>query len=245
MNNNQTLEKMKQMRLFGMHDCFRNAVETGVIHDYTAEEFIAHLIEAEDEERNGRKTQRLIKNAHFRFIAQLEDISYTAERNLTKKQIAKISELRWLERGENIIITGLTGTGKTFLSSAIGLKACLNGYRVEYFPMNKLFHMMKFAKSCGNYLTMFQKLVKKDLIIIDDFGLEIMDKESRMSFFEILEERSERKSMVISSQIPVENWYDIIGEKTLADAICDRLISSSQFIDLKGESMRRNKREKS
>ena len=104
---------------------------------------------------------------------------------------------------------------------------------------------MKYAKSCGNYLKEFEKLIKKDLIIIDDFGLEILDKESRMSLFEILEERTNKKPMIISSQLPVENWYDIIGEKTLADAICDRLISNSQIINLKGESMRKIKRKES
>jgi DNA replication protein DnaC len=109
----------------------------------------------------------------------------------------------------------------------------------------ELFYKLKYAKSCGNYLKEFEKIIKKDLLIIDDFGLEIMDKESRISLFEILEERTEKKSIIISSQIPVENWYDIIGDKTIADAICDRLITNAQFINLKGDSMRRNKYKKS
>ena len=115
----------------------------------------------------------------------------------------------------------------------------MHNYRVAYYNSNKLFYQLKYAKSCGNYLKEFEKLIKKDLIIIDDFGLEILDKDSRMSLFEILEERTEKKSMIISSQLPVENWYDIIGEKTMADAICDRLISNSHHIALKGDSMRR------
>jgi DNA replication protein DnaC len=241
-NNEQTLEKMKNLRLFGMHESFLNALETGMIHDFKADEFTAHLIEAEYEEKVDRKIRRLIKNARFKFIAQIEDIIYSAERNLNKSQILKLCELKWLLKGENLIITGFTGTGKTFLSSAIGLRACMNGYTVGCINSNTLFYRLKYAKSCGNYLKEFEKIIKKDLIILDDFGLEILDKESRISLFEIMEERTEKKAMIISSQIPVENWYDIIGEKTIADAICDRIISNAHFINLKGESMRKNKK---
>jgi DNA replication protein DnaC len=157
MNNTQTLEKMKELRLFGMLDSFSNALETGMIYDFKADEFVAHLIEAEYDNRCERRTQRLIKNANFRFISQLEDIEYKAGRNLIKKQILKISELRWLKNGENIIITGYTGTGKTFVSCAIGLKVCMNGYKTEYYNANKLFYKLKYAKSCGNYLKEFEK----------------------------------------------------------------------------------------
>jgi len=245
MNNQQTLEKMKHLRLFGMHESFTNALETGLIHDFKADEFAAHLVEAEYEDKNDRKIHRLVKNARFRSMAHIEDILYGAERNLNKREILKICELKWITKGGNIIITGLTGTGKTFLSNAIGMQACMNGYTVEYMNTNALFYRMKYAKSCGNYLKEFKKVTKKDLIIIDDFGLEILDKESRITLFEILEERNERKSMLISSQIPAENWYDIIGDKTIADAICDRIISNAQFINLKGESLRKKKQKKS
>ena len=239
MNNTITLEKMKELRLLGMCRSFNNAIEIGTIHDFKGDELVAHLVEAEYDDRFDRRIQRLIKNANFRFIAQLEDIKYTADRNLNKSQILKISDLKWLDSGENVIIAGYTGTGKTFISCAIGLKACMHNYRVAYYNSNKLFYQLKYAKSCGNYLKEFEKIIKKDLIIIDDFGLEILDKDSRMSLFEILEERTEKKSMVISSQLPVENWYDIIGDKTMADAICDRLISNSHHIALEGDSMRR------
>ncbi len=242
MNNTITLEKMKKLRFFGMYNYFNNALETGIIHDFKANEFVAHLIEAEYENRHDIKLQGLIKSANFRFIAQVEDIKYNADRNLTKNQILKICDLKWLNNGGNIIITGFTGTGKTFLSCAIGLKACMNGFRVGYYNSNKFFYQLKYAKSCGNYLKELEKIIKKDLIIIDDFGLEILDKESRMSLFEILEERTEKKSMIISSQLSIENWYDIIGEKTIADTICDRIISNSQYINLQGDSMRKIKK---
>ena len=245
MDNTQTLEKMKKMRLFGMYDYFNNAIETGIIHDFEGIELLSHLIEAEKDTRYNRRLQGLIKNANFRMIAQIESIKYSVDRNLSKSQILKIIDFKWIENGDNIIISGHTGTGKTFLSCAIGLKACMQGFRVGYYNSNKLFYQLKYAKSCGNYLNEVKKIIKNDLIIIDDFGLEVLDKESRMSLFEILEERTQNKSMFISSQIPIENWYDIIGDKTIADAICDRLISYSQIINLKGGSMRKIKTENS
>ena len=189
MNNTETLEKMKELRLFGMYDYFNNALETGLIHDFKPDEFIAHLIDAEYNDRSDKKVQRLIKNAGFRMISQVENIKYKADRNLNKTQILKICDLKWLKNGENIIITGFTGTGKTFISCAIGLKACMHEYKVSFFNCSKLFYELKYSKSCGNYLKMFEKLIKKDLIIIDDFGLDILDKESRMFLFELLEER--------------------------------------------------------
>ena len=245
MNNEQTLEKMKKLRLFGMYESFMNTIETGMVHDFKADEFIAHLVEAEYDDKSDRKIQRLIKNAKFKFIAQIEDVKYSAARNINKRQILKICELKWLTKGENIVITGFTGTGKTYLSCAIGLRACISGYTVECINSSTLFYRLKYAKTCGNYLKEFGKIIKKDLIIIDDFGLEILDKDSRLSLFEIIEERTNKKAMIISSQIPAENWYDIIGEKTIADAICDRIISNAQFINLKGDSMRKNKKKKS
>jgi len=241
MNNQQTLEKMKNLRLFGMQASFENALETGMIHDFKPDEFIAHLVDAEHEDKCDRKTQRMIKNARFKYIAQIEALKYPAERNLNKSQILKLCDLKWVARNENLIITGATGTGKTYIASAIGLQACVYGYRVECINSSALFHRLKYARTCGNYLKEMKKIIKNDLLIIDDFGLEILDSESRMSLFEILEERTEKKAMIISSQVPPENWYDIIGEKTIADAICDRMISNAQFINLKGESMRKNK----
>ena len=245
MNSMATLETMKDLRLFGMHQWLNNAIETGLIHDLSTQDALSHLIESEKEERFDRRLKRLIKNTQFRFICHLEEIRYTAERNLEKKTILKISELRWLRNGEHIVLTGCTGTGKTFLACAIGMKACLEGYRVQYVPANKLFYQLKYAKSCGNYVKFFEKLMKNELIIIDDFGLEVLDRESRMSLFEILENQTDKKSILFSSQLPMESWFDVIGDKTLADAICDRVISGSHFVCLEGDSLRRMKPKKS
>lgn len=245
MNNQATLEKMKVLKLNGMAQSFHNILETGSIHDLNSAEMIAHIVEAEFDERHSRRIKTLIKNANFRIIAYLEEIKCDSMRNISKSQVLKISDLNWLKNGENIIISGATGVGKSYLACAIGLKACLEGYKVGYFNCNKLFGELKYEKSCGNYYKEQERLSKKDLIILDDFGLEIMDKDSRIALFELLEERNERKSMIISSQLPVDCWYDVIGDKTIADAICDRIITSSQKIELQGDSMRKQKNIKS
>lgn len=245
MNNQETLEKMKTLKFNGMAHSFQNMLDTGNIHDLKNDEIIAHLIEAEHDERYNRRIKTLIKNANFRLIAHMEEIKYDNSRNISKSQVLKLCDLNWLIKGENIIISGATGVGKSFLSCAIGLKACMMGYKVNYFSSNKFFGQLKYEKSCGNYYKSLERISKKDLIILDDFGLEIMDKDSRISLFELLENRNERKSIIISSQIPIENWYEIIGDKTIADAICDRLITNSHQIELKGDSMRKIKIKKS
>ena len=244
MNNEATLEKMKSLRLAGMANSFQNMISTGSIHDFKNDEVIAHLVDAEYDEKHNRRINSLIKIAGFRMNAHIEEIRYDGGRNLSKSQVLKLCDLNWLKTGENIIICGPTGVGKSYLSCAFGVKACMTGYKVKYFSFNKFLGQMKYEKSCLNYKTL-ERLSKKDLIIIDDFGLEKMDKDSRMILFELLEERFERKSLIIASQIPIENWYEIIGDKTIADAICDRIISNSHQINLEGETMRKIKINKS
>ena len=245
MNNQATIDKMKALKLSGMIHSFQNMLETGSIHDLKNEQMIAHLVEAEYEERQNKRIKSLIKIACFRIIAHLEETKYDGTRNLSKSQILKLSELGWLGKGENIIIIGSTGVGKSFLSCAFGLKACTNGYRVSYFNANNFFGSLKYEKSCGNYYKVMKRMSKKDLIILDDFGMDILDKESRLILFELLEDRHERKSIIITSQLPIENWYEIIGDKTIADAVCDRIIANSHRIEIKGDTMRKNKIKKS
>jgi len=241
MNNQETLEKMRLLRLFGMEQSFKNSIEIGKTNDFTCDEMVAHLIEAEYDYNQNKLISNLIKNAKLRYNPSLSEIKCSEERNLNKNLILRLSDLNWLKNGENIIISGATGVGKSFLSCAIGMQACINGYKVLYNSFSKLFYQLKFAKNCNAYLKEINLLFKKDLLIIDDFGLEMLDKDSRFILLEILEERLGRKSIIISSQIPVENWYDLIGDKTIADAICDRLISTSQQIQLRGDSLRKKK----
>ena len=245
MNNQATLDKMKVLKLSGMIHSFQNMLDTGNIHDLKNEQVIAHLVEAEYEDRQNKRIKSLIKSASFRMIAHLEETKYDGTRNLSKSQILKLSELGWLAKGENIIIIGATGVGKSFLSCAFGLKACMDGYKASYFNSNKFFGNLKYEKSCGNYYRIMKRISKKDLIILDDFGMEVMDKDSRLILFELLEDRHEVKSIIITSQMPIENWYEIIGDKTIADAVCDRIVANSHRIEIKGDTMRKNKIKKS
>jgi len=245
MNNQATLDKMKVLKLTGMMNSFQNMLDTGSIHDLKNDEMTAHLVEAEYDEKHNKRIKTLIKNSSFRMIAHLEEIKYDSTRNINKSQILKLSDLNWVNKGENIIIIGATGVGKSFLSCAFGLKACMDWNKVSYFNSNKFFGQLKYEKSCGNYYKAMMRLSKKDLIILDDFGMENMDKDSRLSLFELLEDRYERKSMIITSQLPIENWYEVIGDKTIADAVCDRIVANSHKIEITGDSMRKIKIKKS
>ena len=239
--NEVTLEKMKQMKFYGMHNAFKTAIETGRTDGYTIDEFISLLIDSEHDDRQTRKINRHITNARFRYSAELEKVSYSEERNLHKNKVMRLADCSYIKKGENILITGSTGVGKSFLASALGHHACSMGYRVLYFNTSKMFAKMKMAKVDASYIKSTAHVERQNLVILDDFGLQPMDNQSRMILMDIVEDRHEKSSMIITSQLPVDSWYDVIGEKTMADAIMDRIVHNSHRIDLKGESMRRTK----
>ena len=202
----------------------------------------AKLAEAERLYRDNQKTQLFLKTSRLRYNANIEDIECSAERNLTKAQLAEIGDCSFIRRAENVLITGLTGCGKSFLACALGRQACYMGLRTEYLNMNKFIERIALSKLDGTFLKVVTHLERNDLIILDDFGLQPLDMNSRLALLQILEERYDRKSMIIVSQLPLDKWYDYIAEPTLADAIMDRLVNNSIHIELKGESMRRKKK---
>ena len=236
--NTQTLEQMKLLRLMGMHRAFNQAQEANT-PDYTNDELIAYLIQSEWDDRHNRKIERLTKAAKFRYKAVLEDINYQTDRNIDKNQIQRFSSCLFIDKQENIIITGSTGVGKSYIASAIGHKACSLGYKVIYFNAIKLFTKMKIAKADGSYLREINKLEKQDLLIIDDFGLKALDNTNRHVLMEIIEDRHGKKATIIASQLPTQAWHEVIGEQTIADAILDRIVHSAHRINLIGESMRK------
>lgn len=245
MNNQGTLEKMSQMRLHGMVRAFRDTMETGVKHQFTADEMIAHLIDAEWDDRHNRKLKRLIKGAHFRYQATIEEIDFTLSRNLDKNFILRLTNCSWLEKKENIIFTGPTGVGKSFISSALAYQGCIYGYKVGYYASSRLFSHLKLSEADGSHLKELEKLSKLDLLVIDDFGLEILDNSKRLSLLEIIEDRHGKKSTIFVSQLPITKWHEVIGDATIADAICDRIIHSAHQIKLKGESVRKTYKKRS
>jgi DNA replication protein DnaC len=236
MNNNQaTLEKMERMGMWGMQRAFRTTMETGIRNDFTPDELISRLVDAEWDERGNRRLKRLLKDARFRYRAGIEDIDFGISRNLEKNLLARLSDCRWVEEHHDVILTGPCGSGKSFIASALGQQACLLGHTVIYWSAAKLFEHLKLCKADGTYL----KELARSLLIVDDFGLEVLDASSRLSLLEILEDRHGRASSMFASQLPVPQWHHVIGDPTLGDAICDRIVHTAHRIELKGESMRK------
>lgn len=243
--NESTLLRMNQMKLYGMHGAYKTAIETGKTDHYTIDQFMAMLIQSEWDDRNNRKTDRMVKNARFHYNASVEEIIYDDSRNINRNSIIRLADCDYIKQNENLLITGSTGVGKSYIATALGYQACIEGYRVMYFNTTKLFARLKMAKADGSYLKEMAKLERQNLIILDDFGLQPLDSQNRLILMELIEDRNGKGSIMVTSQIPVKGWYDLIGEKTIADAIMDRLVHQSHRIELSGESMRRKKRIKS
>ena len=239
--NETTLQKMKNLKFFGMLRAFRTTIEAGQMNRYTPDEMAAFLVESEWDDRYNRKIERGLKNAKFRYKAGLEEIIYDAKRNLEKNDVHRLADCTFIEKKQNIIITGSTGVGKSYLASALGHQACINNYRVIYSNSTKLFSKLKMAKADGSYIRELSKIEKQQLLILDDFGMQPLDAAARSTLMEIIEDRHGKSSMIITSQVPVKQWYDIIGEKTIADAILDRIVHDAHRIELKGESLRKRK----
>ena len=236
--NNQTIEKMKTMKLYGMARAMASAIDMG-IKDITPDQFIAHLVDAEWDDRYNRRLDRLIKNAKFRYRASIDEIDFSLSRNLDKNMVLRFSDCSFVKNKKNIIITGPTGVGKSFVASALGNQACIYGYVTLYFNTQKLFSALKLSKADGSYISQIRKIEKASLLVLDDFGLEKLDSQSRLSLLEILEDRHGLASTVITSQFPIPAWHEIIGDPTIADAICDKMVNSSYRIELGGESVRK------
>jgi DNA replication protein DnaC len=241
MNNNLTLEKLRQMRLFGMHDAFKTSLENTIKEQMTQDQFIAHLVASEWDNRRNRAIERAIKAAWFRYNASLEEIDYSFERGLDRNQVERLAALEFVKENKDLFITGPTGTGKRYLATALGNKACHDGYRVFYASTAKLMSQLKIAKVKGTILNDFKRIERTDLLILDDFGMQAFDSQSRGILMDIIEDRHQKRSTIITSQLPVKGWYDVIGEKTVADAVLDRLVHNSLRVELYGESIRKRK----
>ncbi len=219
MNVNATLQKLEEMRFSGFVRAYREVTDTGVNKDFTTDELIAHLVQAEWDERYNRKLKRLLTRARFRYQSSFEEIDYSARRNLDKNQILRFSSCDWISKTQDIIITGSTGVGKSFLASALGHQVCHYGFNVLYRNCSKLFDSLKMAMADGSYIKEINKIEKLDLLILDDFGMKHMDNNQRLMLLEIIEDRHGKKSTVITSQIPVNKWHAVIGDPTIADAL--------------------------
>ena len=233
--------QLKHLRLHGMSRSWEALVETRRHHELTFSEGLQMLLQGEQDERSSKRFDRLEKNAHFRYKACLQELHLDASRGLDKSLISALATGEYIPKGEAILIHGATGTGKSFLVSALGHQACAQGYKVVYSNLQKLLIKAKMARIDGTIYKFFEKLSKTDLLILDDFGLMHLDLQQRMDLMEIIEDRHASKATIIASQLPVSSWYDIIGEQTIADAILDRMVHTSYRIELNGESKRKKR----
>jgi len=182
-----------------------------------------------------------MKNAAFRYRASIEELTFDTARGIEQSKVMLLSTGSYIRNGESVLITGAAGCGKSFLASALGMQACRQGYTVNYYNMQKLMARFKIARLEGNSISLFDKLAKTELLIVDDFGLSSMDNLQQLDFMEIIEDRHGRKATIIASQLPVANWFDIFKEETVADAILDRIVHTSHRFELKGESLRKKR----
>lgn len=230
---------MQSMRMKTMADLYHRSLTENLYSDLSTDDFMAMLIDNEWEERQRKKIANLIKRAGFKVQASVSDIDYHPDRGLDKTLVQRLAELNFIKNAENIILTGATGVGKSYLAQAIGNLACQMLYKTRYFITGRFFDAAKLARLDGTYVKLMGQLEKSELLILDDFGLHSMDQANRQVLLDLIEQRHGVKSTVIASQIPVSEWHGLIGEGTIADAILDRVVYSSHRIDLKGESLRK------
>ena len=233
--------QLAELRLHGMSRAWTALLETRKHHELSLSEGLELLLQNEQQDRKNNRFERLKKNAGFRYQASVEEVYINPQRGVNKELIASLATGGYIQNGESVLITGASGCGKSFIASALGHQACMQGYKVAYFNLQKLLLRTKMARLEGTINKLFAKLVKTELVIIDDFGLTYLEQQQRMDIMEIVEDRHGQNSLIIASQLPVANWYDIIGEETIADAILDRLVHTSHRIELKGDSLRKKR----
>jgi len=240
MSQQQYLKQLRVLKLSGMAQALElqwNQPQT--YDDISFDERVGIMVNQELTSRANKRLQRLLKAARFKVGARIEDIDYTHPRGLKKSQVAGLLTGEWIAKKQNLVITGPTGCGKTYLACAIGHHACHHDYSVRYYRASRLFESLTISHGDGSYLKLINQMAKADLLIIDDWGLETLTQSQRNDLLEIMEDRHGNKSTIVTSQLPTTKWHTFIGDATLADAILDRLLHNAHKLKLKGESMRK------
>lgn len=235
------LDKLQTLRLYGMLTALQEQMQMPDIDQLAFEQRLGLLVDREMTERENRRYKTRLAKARLKQQACLEDVEFTQKRGLDRALIMQLVACKWIKEANNVLIIGPTGVGKTYLACALAHKACQQDYAALYFRMPRLLQELEIAKSDGRYAKILKTLAKADLLVIDDWGLKKFVKEQSHDLLEILEDRHSFKSTLITSQLPIDHWHEIIADPTLADAILDRLVHNAYRINLKGESMRKKK----
>ena len=241
MLNHPTLDKLQDLRFTGMAKALTEQMALPDIEDLSFEERLGLLIDREATEREDRRLQTRLRQAKLKQNACIEDIDFKQPRGLDKSLILDLAQCQWIKRHLNLLITGPTGVGKTWVACALAQKACREGFTSLYLRLPRLLQELPIAKGDGTYTRLLTRLAKVDVLILDDWGLSKLIAEQRRDLLEILEDRHDTRSTIVTSQLPLDQWHHIIGDPTLADAILDRLVHNAYKINLKGESMRKRK----
>lgn len=241
MNSTATFEQLQQLHLHGMAGAYQAVMALPVNQQPEAHDLLALLTDAETQHRSTERTKLYLKLSKLRFNAKLEQVNCGPERNLEKRQVAALADCSFIQRAENILLTGATGCGKSYIACAIGHQACLMGYKTHYFNLNRFVERITLSRLEGTFVKMLNQLDKFHLLIIDDFGLAPLDQSTRLALLQLLEDRYAKRSTIIASQLPVSKWHEYLADPTLADAIMDRITHNAQRIELKGPSLRNKK----
>lgn len=236
---NQTIEKLHALRLKGMASAFEEQRAMPDVSSMSFEERFSLLIDREESERSNRRYQRRVKKAALKEQAQIEDIDFRKKRGLDKSVVMSLAGCDWIRNHQNVIITGPTGVGKTYIGCALLHKACVEGFTAKYLRVPRLLHELTIARSDGSYTDVMAAYAKTDLLLLDDWGLSQLAVSEARDFLELIDDRNGTRSTILTSQVPPEKWHELIKDPTLADAIMDRLIHRSHKLSLDGPSMRK------
>lgn len=235
-----TLNRLRELKLSGMASALEHQQQqVSAFEGLAFTDRLDMLLETEQQLRENRKQDRLIQQAQFKLCANVENIDYGHKRNIRRDTVARLAQCDWIARKQNLLLTGPCGSGKTYLACAIGHAACLRDYRVRYYRLSRLFLELTQSKVDGTYSKLLKQLSRVDFLILDDWGLEPLQPSHRHDLMEILDDRHGATSTGVLSQLPTNQWYDGIGDNTLADAILDRLMHNAHELKLQGESMRK------
>jgi DNA replication protein DnaC len=239
MLNEHTIEKLYHMKLNGMAEAFKEQLQHPDLSDLSFEERFSLLVDYQWSWKENRRMKRLLSNAKLKINGCIEDIDYRAPRGLQKSVILQLAACDWINHAHNVIITGPTGVGKTYLACALANRACRMGFPAFYIRIPKLFQDLAVSRADGSYPKIMKKLTKSKVLVLDDLGLAPMSSPERRDLLEVIEDRHGLASTIVAAQLPIEDWHENIRDPTIADAILDRLVHSAYKINLKGESMRK------